>query len=189
MEKLKEFMRSPKKTAILGLIGSILMLANWIIYFTPFSILDEFCSICLIIYFIVILVRMFLQKGNLKFANYTLIISYIVTILMIIPNIKYIFNIVGIAYVLSLVTMILYLCNILLRKNNFVNNKIFAIVIIIYTLIQLISSLDTFNLFAIKYSVFTEEIIYIINYIGYLFIIPYFYNYYNVLKGENKNGK
>ena len=95
MEKLKEFMRSPKKTAILGLIGSILMLANWIIYFTPFSILDELCSICLIIYFIVILVRMFLQKGNLKFANYTLIISYIVTLLMIIPNIKYIFNMSG----------------------------------------------------------------------------------------------
>ena len=189
MEKLKEFMRSPKKTAILGLIGCILMLANLIIYFTPFSILDELCSMGLIIYFIVILIRMFLQRGNLKFANYTLIISYILTLLMIIPSIKYIFSINGIVYVLSLIVMILYLFNILLRKNNFVNNKIFAIVIIIYTVIQIISIIKAYNGFTTRYSAFVENTIYLINYIGYLFIVPYFYNYYNVLKGENKNGK
>lgn len=189
MEKIKDFFKSPKKTAILGLIGSILMLLSWSVYFSPYSILDKLYVIGLIIYFVIILIRMFLQKGNLKVANYTLVGLYIGQLLMIIPNIKYIFIVKGIIYVISFITILLYFINILLRKKNFVNNKIFAITITLYTLIQLVSVISSYNLFAIKYSPFIENTIYIINYIGYLFIIPYFYNYYNILKGENKNGK
>ena len=132
---------------------------------------------------------MFLQKGNLKIANYTLVGLYIGQLFMIIPNIKYIFTVKGIIYVISFIIILLYFINILLRKKNFVNNKIFVITIILYTLIQLVSVISSYNLFAIKYSPFIENTIYIINYIGYIFIIPYFYNYYNILKGENKNGK
>lgn len=182
MKKIKEFLSSPKKTAILGLIGSLLMLLDISVSFSP---LDNLYVIGLIVYFIIILCRIFAQKGNLKIANYTLIILYIAQLLMIVPNIKYIFTFNGIIYVISLILVLLYFFNILLRKKNFVNNKIFAITIILYTLIHLILVITTYNFFAIKYSPFVEIVIYIINYIGYLFIIPYFYNYYNLLREEN----
>lgn len=184
---MKEFLKSPKKTAILGLIGSILMLSSWLIYFTPFSVLDKLCSIGLIVYFIIILVRMFTQKGNLKIANYTLILAYILQLVMIIPSIKYAFTVNGIVYVMSLIIVLLYFFNILLRKKNFVNNKIFAVVISLYTLVQLIFVIKSYNFFTTRYSPIVETTIYSINYIAYLFIIPYFYNYYNILKGENKD--
>lgn len=186
MKKLKDFFSSPKKTAILGLIGSLLMLLDISVSFSP---LDNLYVIGLIVYFIIILFRIFAQKGNLKIANYTLIITYLVQLLMIIPNIKY--NSVDriIVYVVSFVIILLYLVNILLRKKNFVNNKIFAITIILYTLLQLFPFIKNgIHFFGIRYTPLVETTIYIINDIGYIFIIPYFYNYYNILRGENKNG-
>ncbi len=189
MEKVREFLKSPKKIAILGLVGSILMLFSWCVYFSAYSILDKLYVIGLIIYFIIILVRMFAQKGNLKIANYTLIGLYIGQLLMVIPSIKYIFTVKGIIYVIVFIIVLLYYINILLRKKNFVNNRIFAITISLYTLIQVASVISAYNMFAIKYSPFAETVIYTINCIGYVLIIPYFYNYYNILKGENKNGK
>ena len=39
MEKIKDFFKSPKKTAILGLIVSILILLSLSVYFSPYSIL------------------------------------------------------------------------------------------------------------------------------------------------------
>ena len=177
MKKLKDFFSSPKKTAILGLIGSLLMLLDISVSFSP---LDNLYVIGLIVYFIIILFRIFAQKGNLKIANYTLIITYLVQLLMIIPNIKY--NSVDriIVYVVSFV---------IIRKKNFVNNKIFAITIILYTLLQLFPFIiNGIHFFGIRYAPLVETTIYIINYIGYIFIIPYFYNYYNILRGENKNG-
>ena len=182
MKKFKNFMSSPKKTAILGLVGSLLMLLDISVYF---SLLDNLYAMGLIVYFIIILFRMFAQKGNLKIANYTLIITYLAQLLMIIPNIKYNYLLGIIIYVVSFFIILLYFVNILLRKKNFVNNKIFAITIILYTLFQLFKlMINGFSVFGIRYAPLVEVTIYIINYIGYIFIIPYFYNYYNILRGE-----
>ena len=55
-----------------------------------------------------------------------------------------------------------------------INNKMFAIILILYCLYGFIGNILLFQ---------------IIITIGYLAIIPYFYNYYNLVKGGNNNGK
>ena len=82
MEKIKEFLSSPKKTAILGLIGSILMLITTITtLYTTNIILNTYnlYIIGLIVYFSIILIRMYKQKGNIKLANILLVVTYIVS--------------------------------------------------------------------------------------------------------------
>lgn len=180
MEKIKEFLKSPKKTAILGLIGGILTVIALMVYSSyPIMILsfslNHLYSIGLIIYFIIIITRMFKNKGNVKFANYIIIILCVAQLALSIVSIISDCTMIGLIYAVSLLITTLYFCNILLRKKNFVNNKIFATVMILSTLIQIV------NRISYPYVV--------IQGIGQLLIIPYFYNYYELLKEENKNGK
>ena len=184
MEKIKEFFSSPKKTAFLGLIGSILMLSSLIIDFSISYILNDLYAIGLIVYFLIVLARMYKQKGNIKIANYIVILGYsIELLLMIIFSTTYGFNLQNILYIIVFIIPILYFFNILLGKKNFVNNKVFAVLIILYTLIQTIFVIQTF-----QYYSSIVNMIYLINFLSYICIIPYFYNYYEVLKEENKNG-
>ena len=80
---MKEFLKSPKKTAILGLAGSVIMLIPMFLYiqYSLTSSIYNVYFIGLIIYFVTVLSRMFKQKGNIKFANYILIITFIISIL------------------------------------------------------------------------------------------------------------
>lgn len=177
---MKEFLKSPKKTAILGLVGSILMLSSFLVYFDLYSILNNLHTIGLITYFVIILIRMFNKKGNIKIANYILIGGYIIELFFMLGlNIKNITNILP--YTLVFLIPILYFFNILLGKKNVVNNKVFAVTIILYTLIQVIAVMQTFNN---GYFTTTYNIIYLVNFLSYVCIVPYFYNYYELLKEE-----
>lgn len=72
-----------------------------------------------------------------------------------------------------------------MEKKNFVNNKIFAISIIGYALYM--------PIFYITLSIgsgggiYFFDILKYMGYICYIFIIPYFNNYYKLLKSENVN--
>lgn len=134
----------------------------------------------LTIYFIVVLMRIYIKKGNIKVANYILIISFLLQAVVTLFRSPY-----ALAYrILPIIYYIifgLYLCNILLRKTRLVNNKIFAIATAIFIIYQIV--IPIFN--TLRYSTF--EYNYIITYsivlILYILIVPYFYNYYRLLKG------
>lgn len=183
MEKLKEFMSSPKKTAILGLIGIAIMLISVLRYtigedFFEFGII----ALChtyiygLVIYFIIILTRIFKQKGNIKMANYLLILSLVIAVIGNCLLQKSLIN------VIVLIFSLLYLIRILLRKNNFVNNKVISVIAILYIIYAFIVKRSIF--------VFEKDILdYLTQAIGLVMITPYFYQYFEFLKEENKNGK
>lgn len=180
---MKEFLESPKKTAILGLIGTIIMLIpvfKFIIGedFFEFGILTIYHTyfLGLLIYFIIVVLRLFKSKGNIRVANFILIITLGVSIIS---------NILGNGWinVIILVILELYLMNIFLRKNTFINNKIACVVFILYILYSII-------FWNFENYFFLENIFdFITQIIGYLFITPYFYGYYELLKEEKKNGK
>ena len=185
---MKEFLKSPKKTAILGLFGSLIMMI------VMFMKIDEYLLILniynlyiigLVIYFVIILIRMLKQKGNIKIANYTLIITNIIslfgTIFVNIAEGEMIFT-----DIIIFAIVILYFCNILLRKLRFINNKVFAIVIIVTSIYHLINICR----YILNYNEIEVYIILdFIKYLAYITIVPYFYNYYDLLKEENENGK
>lgn len=178
---MKEFLGSPKKTAILGLVGSLIMLISMFLYSQHFliSTIYNVCFIGLIIYFVIILSRMFKHRGNIKFANYILIITFIISILASI--------ILGILEGefftlddLLLIIITLYFSKILLRKVKLINNNAFAIIVIGLSIYQLI------RYGSIIFSVKEIEILdlsYFIKHLTYITIVPYFYNYYELLKG------
>ncbi len=84
MNSIKDFFSSPKKTAILGLIGSILMLSSLLINFSISYIFNDLYVIGLIVYFSIVLARMYKKQGNIKFANYILISVYSIQLLFMI---------------------------------------------------------------------------------------------------------
>lgn len=185
---IKEFFKSPKKTTILGLIGSsIMMIVTFMTINTSLLILNIYnlYIIGLVIYFVIILMRMLKQKGNVKVANYILVITYIVSFFgTIFVNIAEGESIV--IDIIILVIIISYFCNILLRKLKFINNKVFAIVIIVISIYHIINIL--------RYMLNYDEIeVYVIldfiKNLAYITIVPYFYNYYDLLKEEIENGK
>lgn len=178
---MKEFLKSPKMTAILGLIGSVIMLITTFTTLYTTNILLNIYNlyiIGLIIYFTVILMRMYKQNGNIKIANTLLITTYIISFISVI-----FVNIVdGESILIDIIlfgTIILYLCNILFRKLKIINNKVFAVIIIGFSVYQLIR-------FGTYFFNETDSylISYCIKYLGYIAIVPYFYNYYELLKEE-----
>lgn len=178
---MKEFFKSPKKTAILGLIGSVIMLITTLSTLYTTNILLNIYNlyiIGLIIYFTVILMRMYKQKGNIKIANTLLLITYIISFIgvMLVDIAE------GDSFLIDIIlfgTIILYLCNILFRKLKIINNKVFAVIIIGFSVYQLIR-------FGTYFLNETDSylISYCIKYLGYMAIVPYFYNYYKLLKEE-----
>lgn len=192
---MKEFFKSPKKTAILGLISSAIMLlpilfTNGIVYIIDY-ISYNFYFIGFIIYFSIVLLRMNGKNSDIKKANYFLIISIIITIIS--SGIWGLLEGEGIFTLndIALLAMILYFSNIFFKKAKFMNNKIFIIVVSIvsiYLIINNIVGLVT-NYDEIIYFIDLAYVLFgYIKYLAQIAIIPYFYNYYNLLKEENKNG-
>lgn len=181
MEKIKEFMSSPKKTAILGLVGSVIMLlTTFTTLYTSNIILNSYnlYIIGLIVYFSIVLMRMYKQRGNIKIANTLLIATYIISFILFLFLFYFAHAELNLIDIIFFGTIILYLCNILFEKLKIINNKVFAVIIIGFSVYQLVRFaiyfLDETDMYLISYS---------IKYIGYMAIVPYFYNYYELLKG------
>ena len=174
---MKEFLKSPKKTVILGLIGTIIMLIPVFKFifgedFFEFGIVTIYHTYFwgLLIYFIIVVFRLFKLKGNIKVANFILIITLGVSI-------------IGNILVNSWINVIILAILELYLINTFINNKIACVVFILYIFYSIIV-LDFRTYF------FAENIFdFVTQIVGYVFIIPYFYGYYELLKGEKENGK
>ena len=184
---MKEFFKSPKKTAILGLVGSIGM----VIYFVSmissiFDIVTYLYILGFLIYFIIVLMRLYLQKGNIIVANRVLVITHITSLLFIVAfNLQYIFSLNALIYIAVQCFMILYFYNIFLKKGKLINNKLFAVIIIFYSIFNLCMVAKSISGFlAYRFSANFEIIAWAMQYFGYLLIIPYFYIYYELLKEE-----
>lgn len=192
MEKVKEILSDLKKSSILGLVGSILLIfclisnvmsMHDILRNTPViqillqNLIYNLSYIGLIVYFIIISMRMYLKKGNINIAIWCLVILFaiktVLDIAQTIIAIRYISLYSIIMIILDLV-FTLYFLGILRKKPNFISNKIFAIVVIVYCIFLFIINMSFLQ---------------IVLCLGYLLIIPYFYNYYRILNGGNKNGK
>ena len=170
--------KNPRKTAQIGLVS---MLCWVILYFLSdgYLIKTIFCSlenIGLIIYFSIIFLRLNNTKININIANIFLILFYIFDIILSsILEEEYKFVVI----LKMVITM--YFVNILFIKNEnkILNNYTFLGASIIITIMNM--DIDLSNEY-----VFMISIIDFINYSARIFIIPYFYNYYNLLKGVNK---
>lgn len=182
---MKEFLKNPKNTAILGLLGGILMLCSNLLYNYYFGLafkgiffyslklgLESVFSIGIIIYFLIVIMRLYSQKGNIKVAKYMLLVSLIVHIITI-----FLFNQDIITSIIFL-AITLYIFRILFNKDMPINNIAFLIVLSAYSLLNCFSIIQQKDMLTgFKYL--------LIMYFSYIFIIPYFYNYYELLKGEN----
>ena len=191
MDKLKKIFSSPKKTAMLGLISSIvisLFLINSLFYNgigIIYTFLYDINTWGFIVYFSIVVMRLYKQKGNIKLANYILILFIIIYLLYTIHTCRFIviYDEISFYHLMNKILTIFmtfidiaYLFNILFKKAKikYITNKLFAI---------------TNILFAIYFTFFPEfNLLTLIYYVAYLLKIPYFYNYYELLKGE-KNGK
>ena len=85
MNSIKNFFKNPKLTTILGLFGGIGLLVSRYIYdsmvegfFDYKWILGNLFIIGIIIYFIIICMRLFANKGSVKIANIILISTLII---------------------------------------------------------------------------------------------------------------
>lgn len=187
MDKLKNFFSSPKKTAILGLISSIvisLFLINSLFYNgigIIYTFLYDINTWGFIVYFAIVVMRLYKQKGNIKIANYILILFSIIHLIyscrfMLYDEVSADYLINQIVNILLSFVNIIYLVNIFFKKSKikYITNKLFSIANILFAIY--FTFLPEFNLVTLIY------------YIVYLLRIPYFYNYYELLKGE-KNGE
>lgn len=186
MEKIKEFISSPKKTATLGLIcGILVLLFEFIrlqhtferIYITLGLIFAEDTIILgLIVYFTIILLRLKGKNINIKIANYTLLVTSIIQV------INSILNFISIVHLITTIATTIFFVEIFFKKKLYINNIVFSILILLQQIVNLVLSMRNANMSS--YIIMT-----IIGCISYLLIIPYFFNYYEILKEENKNGK
>ena len=186
---MEELLKSPKKTAILGLSGSIIILIATIVTSLESTILETAFNASfgyLMIYFSVVLLRIYKKKGDIKKANVLLISSYILIFIeMVYVKFMYAYDIVTYSIFLVLqIVMILYLCNIFFRKIKIINNKVFATVLVFFSVYQILR---------LGINFFEEPELYLIvnliKYLGYMTIVPYFYNYYELLKEAKEDGK
>lgn len=179
---MKEFLKSPKNTALLGIVGIAIMLISVLRYtlgedFFEFGIISMYHTYIwgFLVYFIVVLLRIFAKKGDIKIANYFLMLSLIIAIIGNVLNKQFI-------NVIVLFLFELYLLRIFLGKRTFINNKAISIVFIVYIIYAFIFKRNIF--------VFESDILdYFTQAIGLLLVTPYFYGYFELLKEENKNGK
>lgn len=180
MKKIKEFLQDNKKTTILAFVGSAILLAYYLIFYFEGDfisiILDKTSVIGFVVYFAMILLKMYKKQVNIKVANYVLIITLIIQTvsygIMTIARVAYgIANIDEFAEIMVNIISIIYFFNILLKKPNFINNKVYLITVIVGFAFKMIQpSFFSSGEILLSLCSFT--------------VVPYFYNYYELSKNK-----
>lgn len=169
MNTTKNILSSQKYTALLGLIGSIVMVipvaftidSHFLLGSILISVLNSILGIGFLLYFVIFLLRLYCKKGNIKVANTTLLVTLVLQIVMSVGNLQK--NLYSILVFFILVGFFIYFINIFYMKKKIFNNIYFLMISILYFLFAFSS---------------------IYQLIGMIDIIPYFYNYYSFLKKE-----
>ncbi len=123
----KEFLRDDKKTTILAFVGSVILLAYYLIFYFGGAfisiILYQTSVIGFAIYFTMALLKMYKKQVNIKVANYVLIITLIIQTvsygIMTIARVAYgIANIDEFAEIIVNVISIIYFFQHIAKKNR-----------------------------------------------------------------------
>lgn len=207
MENVKEFFGSLKKTAMLGLISSILMMIYIIMQMS--SRTQGFLVIILnaiqllpmligfIVYFSIVTLRMSKENISLKIGNNILLICLVITLVavIIITIIYYGFSILSILNIIIRSITIIFIYNVMLKKSTKVSWIWFALSIVYLVVIDIINIINIWrannyllNLYRTSETI-TILILKTISCVSYIGIIPYFINYYNIVKEGKINGK
>lgn len=204
---MKEFFGSLKKTAMLGLISSILMMIYIIMQMS--SRTQGFLVIILnaiqllpmligfIVYFSIVTLRMSKENISLKIGNNILLICLVITLVavVIITIIYYEFSIISILNIIIRSITIIFIYNVTLKKSTKVSWIWFALSIVYLVVIDIINIINIWrannyllNLYPTSETI-TILILKTISCVSYIGIIPYFINYYNIVKEGKINGK
>ena len=204
---MKEFFGSLKKTAMLGLISSILMMIYIIMQMS--SRTQGFLVIILnaiqllpmvigfIVYFSIVTLRMSKENISLKIGNNILLICLVMTLVavVIITIIYYEFSILSILNIIIRSITIIFIYNVTLKKSTKVSWIWFALSIVYLVVIDIINIINIWrannyllNLYPTSETI-TILILKTISCVSYIGIIPYFINYYNIVKEGKINGK
>lgn len=204
---MKEFFGSLKKTAMLGLISSILMMIYIIMQMS--SRTQGFLVIILnaiqllpmligfIVYFSIVTLRMSKENISLKIGNNILLICLVITLVavVIITIIYYEFSIISILNIIIRSITIIFIYNVTLKKSTKVSWIWFALSIVYLVVIDIINIINIWrannyllNLYPTSETI-TILILKTISCVSYIGIIPYFINYYNIIKEGKINGK
>lgn len=207
MENVKEFFGSLKKTAMLGLISSILMMIYIIMQMS--SRTQGFLVIILnaiqllpmvigfIVYFSIVTLRMSKENISLKIGNNILLICLVMTLVavIIITIIYYEFSIISILNIIIRSITIIFIYNVTLKKSTKISWIWFALSIVYLVVIDIINIINIWrannyllNLYPTSETI-TILILKTISCVSYIGIIPYFINYYNIVKEGKINGK
>lgn len=207
MENVKEFFGSLKKTAMLGLISSILMMIYIIMQMS--SRTQGFLVIILnaiqllpmvigfIVYFSIVTLRMSKENISLKIGNNILLICLVITLVavVIITIIYYEFSIISILNIIIRSITIIFIYNVTLKKSTKISWIWFALSIVYLVVIDIINIINIWrannyllNLYPTSETI-TILILKTISCVSYIGIIPYFINYYNIVKEGKINGK
>lgn len=180
MKKIKEFLQDNNKTTILAFVGSVILLAYYLIFYFGGAfisiILYQTSVIGFAIYFTMALLKMHKENVNIKVANYVLIITLIIQtvfdMIMAIARLDYgIGNTDEFIGIIINVISIMYFFNILLKKSHFINNKVYSIAVIVGFAFQMIQT-SFFSSGKILLSLCS------------LTVVAYFYNYYELSKNK-----
>ena len=159
MEKVKEFLRDDKKTTILAFVGSVILLAYYLIFYFGGAfisiILYQTSVIGFAIYFTMALLKMHKENMIMAIARLDYGIGNTDEFIGIIVN----------------VISIMYFFNILLKKSHFINNKVYSIAVIVGFAFQMVQP-SFFSSGEILLSLCS------------LTVVPYFYNYYELSKNK-----
>lgn len=204
---MKEFFGSLKKTAMLGLISSILMMIYIIMQMS--SRTQGFLVIILnaiqllpmvigfIVYFSIVTLRMSKENISLKIGNNILLICLVITLVavVIITIIYYEFSIISILNIIIRSITIIFIYNVTLKKSTKISWIWFALSIVYLVVIDIINIINIWrannyllNLYPTSETI-TILILKTISCVSYIGIIPYFINYYNIVKEGKINGK
>ena len=173
---MKELLNNTKFTILIGIVFPLIYIVGSLINGDLLiSFLNQIYIIGFIIYFSVVLLRLRGKKINIKKAQKLLIILccinlIIMTVWILIFSFQFEFHIsFFLIYDTYFIIVIIYLYGLFNRK-YFINNKFFLIASIINAIVNLFLGIG--------------DLLYIIMQLSF---VPYFYNYYNIEKGCEKN--
>lgn len=145
-----------------------------------FLLLTFVFNLSVIFYFATVLLRLYKKGGNIDIARKVLIVGILINIIIEILHISSVNDnhILIISNILYYIVWLLYLINIFENKGIKINNKIIPIITIFYIIIPFLCSSEI-NVSMIKDT--------IINRLQIILMIPYFYKYYDLVKGVKEN--
>lgn len=188
LEKTKKTFTNPIITIIIGLVGTLIyiILHIFIMRSAPViqSILYNLYYVILIVYFTCVLLRLKKINANMKIIQYMLLGSIPISFVMYVITILYYsgISIHDILFIIPYIGFFIYFLNIFnIKEIKFANNKFFIASIFINILPFIILMFSAGSFFGI--------LICLLNIILPISIVPYFYNYYNLVKGKKENGK